>query len=405
MRASYPGFGSSTQTVTTTTGTQTVNFQLQQSVSGEYYVSPTGDDGNDGTTSYSAWATIENGDKAGVVQAGATVHVLPGTYTYANELQLTKSGTAGNPITYQAEGPVTISFTNPGNCGFYLWPVNYCVLDGFTTVGSNGVNGTNGSSIMWNNSNNGVVKNCNFSSTAWCWGACAFRTDDSMTFENNVVGPYPWGNSTGMQVSWGGTNTKIYNNTFVGCSESAIDFDATNGPTTGSEVKNNIIDNTGNHGLNVENGATVTHTNNLFFGNGNDFGGTTADPSEIVGKDPLLDSTYHLQAGSPAIDAGCYVGLPFNGLWPDIGAFEYGSGSQPAFCTVTGKVTDGNGAALTGALVTAGVNSSVSATTNGSGIYTLTNVTVGAQPMTASLSGYTPTSGTVTLVAGYEQRR
>ena len=48
MRASYPGYGSASPTETLTTGTQTVNFQLQGSVAGQFYVSPTGDDGNDG---------------------------------------------------------------------------------------------------------------------------------------------------------------------------------------------------------------------------------------------------------------------------------------------------------------------------------------------------------------------
>jgi hypothetical protein len=44
--------------------------------------------------------------------------------------------------------------------------------------------------------------------------------------------------------------------------------------------------------------------------------------------DPMFDSSlphgvdYHLREGSPLIDAGVYVGLPYNGSAPDIGAFE-----------------------------------------------------------------------------------
>ena len=38
--------------------------------------------------------------------------------------------------------------------------------------------------------------------------------------------------------------------------------------------------------------------------------------------DPLLED-YYPQEGSPVIDAGVDVGLPYNGTAPDIGAFEF----------------------------------------------------------------------------------
>jgi len=47
-----------------------------------------------------------------------------------------------------------------------------------------------------------------------------------------------------------------------------------------------------------------------------------------IDVDPLFvdpeNSDFHLQEGSPCIDAGTDVGLPFIGAAPDIGAFEYG---------------------------------------------------------------------------------
>ena len=36
------------------------------------------------------------------------------------------------------------------------------------------------------------------------------------------------------------------------------------------------------------------------------------------------DDGLRLQSGSPAIDAGVDVGLPYSGSAPDIGAYEYG---------------------------------------------------------------------------------
>jgi hypothetical protein len=42
-----------------------------------------------------------------------------------------------------------------------------------------------------------------------------------------------------------------------------------------------------------------------------------------INADPVLNSDYSLQAGSPAIQAGIDVGLPFTGSAPDIGAVAY----------------------------------------------------------------------------------
>ncbi len=43
----------------------------------------------------------------------------------------------------------------------------------------------------------------------------------------------------------------------------------------------------------------------------------------------LPDSNFNLVWGSPAIDAGTYVGFPFNSQAPDIGRFEYSEGNHP----------------------------------------------------------------------------
>jgi parallel beta-helix repeat protein len=53
-----------------------------------------------------------------------------------------------------------------------------------------------------------------------------------------------------------------------------------------------------------------------------------ANDSIPILADPLFVNAgaedFHLQAQSPAIDAGIYVGLPYNGSAPDLGAFEFG---------------------------------------------------------------------------------
>ena len=57
-------------------------------------------------------------------------------------------------------------------------------------------------------------------------------------------------------------------------------------------------------------GSTATLYNTLFYANTDGDTGGAGDISSInaiTGQDPLLDADYHLQAGSPAIDAGANV--------------------------------------------------------------------------------------------------
>ncbi len=56
-----------------------------------------------------------------------------------------------------------------------------------------------------------------------------------------------------------------------------------------------------------------------------EIGSIYASPSFVS----LPDSNFTLALGSPAIDAGLDVGFPFNGQAPDIGRFEFSSGSTP----------------------------------------------------------------------------
>jgi hypothetical protein len=58
-------------------------------------------------------------------------------------------------------------------------------------------------------------------------------------------------------------------------------------------------------------GGTATLRRTLFYGNssGDTCGGTIVSTGAITGHDPLLDATYHLRAGSPAIDAGLNAGV------------------------------------------------------------------------------------------------
>ena len=98
------------------------------------------------------------------------------------------------------------------------------------------------------------------------------------------------------------------------------------------DMANNIIS---GHSLGVrgEAGSTATLSRNLFFNNplGDTVGDGIVNTAPITGQDPLLGATYHLSAGSPAIDAGVPAGVGVDidgnprpmGAGVDIGADEY----------------------------------------------------------------------------------
>ena len=99
-------------------------------------------------------------------------------------------------------------------------------------------------------------------------------------------------------------------------------------------IRNNLFVNTTNIALKGVDGDSIA-ANNLFWNNGTDSQSSNVDFSTTLFADPLLDSDYQLQRGSPAIDAGTahYVlasgeivlDLPpsaYFGAAPDLGAFE-----------------------------------------------------------------------------------
>jgi len=162
-----------------------------------------------------------------------------------------------------------------------------------------------------------------------------------VVISNNIcVGAYTFG--IGLTVFKAQTiadGFKIYNNVVARGNDSSrliytgLKLDVFEGATLkNTEVANNIVIGAGTYGGRtlIEDGSTYSNntiTNNLFYEcdyndwlHDTDINTIIADPEFV---DPA-NGDYHLQEGSPAIDAGIDVGLPFNGSAPDMGAYEYG---------------------------------------------------------------------------------
>ncbi len=266
------------------------------------------------------------------------------------------------PHSLPSPGTLTYNYTSFGDGGQdgLTVGVSNIVLNGLITtqVQTSPANGGNNYvlHVGWNNCTNVTIKNCQFSSQGWNWRAISIDAASNVTFENNVVGPFVWPNngSTLLAAQNGDSNIQIINNVFYAGDDAhhwSVGVDLSQTGQVACEVKNSIFWDCGT-GLNGC--STMLHSNNCFYMCQNNLSGTTVGAGELLNTNPMMDSNYQLLSGSPCIDAGCLVGLPFNGQRPDIGAFESAFvGPIPnttPLGTVKGQVTNlATGAPLAGA--------------------------------------------------------
>src|ERR1700722_5444494 len=102
-----------------------------------YYVSSEiGSNNNAGTSQNAPLASLQAA--ANVVKPGDTVQVMNGTYTapfYADVLDITTSGTASAPITFEAAPGQTPVINSSGGWNAINVEASYIVVKGFTVVG------------------------------------------------------------------------------------------------------------------------------------------------------------------------------------------------------------------------------------------------------------------------------
>jgi len=140
----------------------------------DYFVKNGGNDAADGLSLATAWATLVHA--ADVVGPGDTVHVSDGGY---QGFYLTTSGTAGNPITFKAEGSaVQITADNPTTPdGINLEGASWVVIDGFV------VNDRTRTGVRAVTASHVTVRNCSLGHNGR-WGILTGFVDDFLA-ENN----------------------------------------------------------------------------------------------------------------------------------------------------------------------------------------------------------------------------
>jgi hypothetical protein len=338
-----------------------------------YYVDPAGSDSNDGISPSTPFRTITHA--YGLTVAGDAINVAPGTYGKDDQtpdwgLHLNHNGTATKPITLTSTvrlGAV-IDGENYSNrvVGIHL-DGNYNVLDGFEI--KNGFNG----GIYVAGSHNVITRNLihdngttDPGNTSGQYGVFSHQSTNDNTYNTNDIhdngrsgsnldhGMYLCGDNelvtnnivtgnaaNGLQVAGYRTvsNMKIYNNVFAYNGSNGIILWQT---IRGIGIKNNILYQNGHAGIGswAARGGGVVVDHNLVYGNAQGdydftagFSHYTYTLGTTVAADPLFFSStdFHLQPGSPAIDAGLtlddvpddYDGNPRpNGAAYDIGAYE-----------------------------------------------------------------------------------
>ncbi|VVB59740.1 Right handed beta helix region [uncultured archaeon] len=102
-----------------------------------YYVATDGNDGNSGTSTSSAWKTIQHA--ADTANGGDTVYVMAGTYN--EHVSITKSGSSGNYITFAAYSGQTPVIDGTGKVGnwdgiIHISSANWIRVAGLTVKNS-----------------------------------------------------------------------------------------------------------------------------------------------------------------------------------------------------------------------------------------------------------------------------
>lgn len=109
-------------------------------------------------------------------------------------------------------------------------------------------------------------------------------------------------------------------------------------------LRNNIAIEAGLHNMYLQGGAYYTHSHNSWDGgatvSSNDFNALPStreacislltSPRKPDGSLPDIGDYFSLKESSKAKDAGIEVGIPYNGIAPDLGPFEVSTGTSPS---------------------------------------------------------------------------
>src|SRR6266567_4476169 len=266
---------------------------------GPLYVSPSGNDSNDGSIAH-PFASIQQASK--VARPGTTIHVLPGMYT--KSIYTTAKGTAQARITFISDVKWGAKISTTGVRTSWTNFGDFVDIQGFDITGDGDIGINNYGSyvhIIGNHVHNYAIASCGANGTAG----------------NNIVYNV---SAFGIQSWHAAASVTIANNLVFHCGQGGILIAANQTLADNFLVVNNIVVHNLHLGI-YEYGQTGLHNrflNNLVYANpinlllqhGNKGQGTIVADPRFVNFQLDGSGDYHLAAGSPAIGAGTSTGEP-----------------------------------------------------------------------------------------------
>lgn len=246
-----------------------------------YYVSPTGNDANDGLdpTNAHAWLTIHKA--ADTMVAGDTVEILTGHYDERVIPQ--NSGAAGNWITYTnyQNDVVEIDGGNT-NSDMSIWVDYIQILDlhfvgtlAATGIQADGVSylviqdcyitASEKSGIEVGNSDNVIVDNCEVdaTNTTPMNEGISFSTVDIFEIKNSTVHDLVAASRDGIDAKVGCSNGAIYNNEVYNNVYTGIYVDCAGSATSNISIYNNYVHDCDSEGISISDEAGVANLTNI----------------------------------------------------------------------------------------------------------------------------------------------
>lgn len=227
-----------------------------------YYVDANGNDANDGSQT-NPWKTIRH--SADAVVAGDTVLINPGTYLVSQQISITTSGTASDPITFKGNGTgVVIDLrAYDGRNGLEIYFADYIVIDNLTVYASSDPNSRG---IRLTHAEGCIISNNIVSGANHANLFCSLS--DHVTFENNeafngTIGIYVADSSDYPTIkgNW------LHNNTAIGLHMNGDINSGGDGTISYAMVDSNRVYNNEATGINLDGVTWSTFQNNLVYGN------------------------------------------------------------------------------------------------------------------------------------------
>ncbi len=223
-------------------------FTLQIIAQNTYYVSPSGNDANNGSSS-NPWLTIQGAVNNASVVNGDTIIVRDGTYN--ENVNVTKE------IVLKSENGYSSTIVHAASTNqsvFEINGINNVAIEGFTAYGA--TSSWNNCGVKIVNSDNCTINNNRFGydNSHFNWKGIQLWNADNNTISNNICN---YSGEIGIQLYSGSDYNTLSNNTTSNNSSYGIQTDTDGSENTGDVFRGNTIENNGSYGVYIKSGSSL----------------------------------------------------------------------------------------------------------------------------------------------------